>query len=740
MSPEHSSYGRSASRMSDMRPVLRPKVSSWPPPSLRNPAKGNVSPGSGRIVRDERVSKETHEPAREKARVSDTYTGGVSSRAPRSRPWVKIFGALGVVLAACSLLWFAFVKGREMKQAVMTQGEAGYSSLTAAAESLKAQQYSGSLSHFNEAYQSFSQASDSISVWGDTLVDLTRYVPGFSKAASGKHVIEAGKHFAAAGIPLSRVAAEASLSKDAYVKGEKISLLDFLRRIQEPLVEAQGELRAANQALESVRIEDIPEEKREKFLVVKQSLPVLLGLVDSFEQQEPLIEELLGGNGPRKYLFLLQNNHEARATGGFIGSYGLLDVNNGVVRKFFVDGIFNPDGQLKENIVPPKPIQKISAGWSLHDSNWFPDFSVSAEKAIFFYEKTGGPTVDGVITLTPAVMQKLLAVIGPITLPQYGLVIDAENFIPVVQEQVEVKYDKTENQPKKVLADICFVLMEKVFASQDRQTLTSVASALVEGLSERHILLYARHPETQALIERGGWSGEVLETPKDYLSVIHTNINGYKTDGVISEVIKHKAEIAADGSITDTVTITRTHAGGNTPYDWWNKVNADYLRVYVPKGSQLLSAKGATWEFPEAPLDYEALGFKRDEDVEREEQGMTIDEKSGTRISEDADKTVFGAWVYVSPQESVTVEYQYLLPFRLDMREIAKGGVDSYSSLYQKQSGSIGSALEASIFFPDGVRSIWQTGTNLVPYGRELRFSGDLKTDVFTGSVFGSGL
>ncbi|MBP7061080.1 MAG: DUF4012 domain-containing protein, partial [Candidatus Moranbacteria bacterium] len=418
-------------------------------------------------------------------------------------------------------------------------------------------------------------------------------------------------------------------------------------------------------------------------------------------------------------------------------SYALADVNQGVIRRFFVDGIFNPDGQLKENVIPPKPIQKISAAWSLHDSNWFPNFPTSAEKAIHFYEKTGGPTVDGVVTLTPTVMEKLLAVVGPISLPQYGLTVDAENFIPVIQEEVEVKYDKELNEPKKVLVDLSRALFEKVFALQDRETSRRIAEALVAGLNEKHILVYMRHAEAEQLVDEAGWSGRVLDTPGDYLSVIHSNINGYKTDGVIDEQIRHQASIADDGSVIDTVTITRTHRGGDTPYEWWNKVNADYLRVYVPKGSELLSAKGATWEFPETPLDYERLGFKKDSDVVREETQMVIDKKSGTRISEDAGKTVFGAWVYVSPKESVTVEYQYRLPFRIDMTNVRQGGVDSYAVLYQKQSGSLGSALLSIVKPPKNLQVIWQTEPNLVPYERELRQETVLTTDVFHGVVFG---
>lgn len=635
--------------------------------------------------------------------------------------------------------YFSWQWGTALAERVQKLGEDGYDALLQGVAQVKTKDYDEAAHSFEVAARSFALASDETALFRGVLVDVAGFIPGLSKAASGKHVIEAGRYFGEAGRPLAALAENVALSKEAYAQGEKVSLISLLEQARDPLREARLLLEKADRELQAVAIDDLPEEKREKFLVVRTSLPTVLSVLAGFEKNETLFVELLGGNGPRTYLFLLQNNHELRATGGFIGSYALVDVNDGVIRRFFVDGIFNPDGQLKENIVPPKPIQKISAGWSLHDSNWFPDFPASAEKAIHFYEKTGGPTVDGVITLTPSVMQKLLAVIGPITLPQYGLTVDAENFIPVIQEQVEVKYDKEQNEPKKVLVDLSRVLLERVFSLQDRQTSRRLGEALIEGLNEKHMLVYMRHAETEKLIDEVGWSGRVLETGKDYLSVIHSNINGYKTDGVIDEQIHHEAKIENDGSVIDTVTITRTHRGGDTPYEWWNKVNADYLRVYVPKGSTLISSTGTTWEFPEAPLDYERLGFKKDADVVQEEEGMTVDKKTGVRISEDAGKMVFGAWVYVSPKESVTVEYQYRLPFRLDMSALERGESASYSALYQKQSGSVGSALVAEVVPPEGTKIIWQTEPNLIPYGRALRHETTLTTDVFHGIVLRSG-
>lgn len=631
--------------------------------------------------------------------------------------------------------WVLFQKGKALQASVLHQGEGGYGALLEAAGHMKHKDYEKAVASFEQASSFFTAASEETAFFTETMIQGMAMVPGLSRAASGKHVIEAGKHFSEAGKPLALLAENLISSKDAYAQGEKVSLIQLLYQSKEPLREARISLERAEESLRAVAIDDIPEEKRDQFLAVRKNLPLVLSLLAGFEKNEFLLEELLGGNGPRTYLFLLQNNHELRATGGFIGSYALVDVSQGVIRRFFVDGIFNPDGQLKENIVPPKPIQKISAGWSLHDSNWFPDFPTSAEKAIFFYEKTGGPTVDGVVTLTPTVMQKLFEVIGPMTLPQYGLTVDADNFIPVIQEQVEVKYDKELNEPKKILVDLSRMLLEKVFSLQDRETTYRLGEALIAGLNEKHVLMYMRHADTQKLVDEIGWSGRVLETGKDYLSVIHSNINGYKTDGVIDETIDHQVMIEEDGSIIDTVTITRSHRGGDTPYEWWNKVNADYLRVYVPKGSELLSSRGTTWEFPESPLDYERLGFREDADVVREEAGIVIDKKSGVRVSEDAGKTVFGAWVYVSPKESVTVEYRYKLPFRLEKKALEQNEA-SYSILYQKQSGSQGSALTTRIVPPLGTRVIWQTEPNLIPYERELGRETTLKTDTFYGVVF----
>lgn len=632
------------------------------------------------------------------------------------------------------LIGLSFVGLVALKNELVRLGESGVRDMEEALTSVRQGDFTASERALTRAERTFARGERWLRPFSWLPVSFAT-IPGLSHGITGQALFRVGQAGTGSATALLSVLPTMLMAQSG--PAGTVSMIDALERSGTAAARARTELDTANQAFQRVHPEVLPVAYRDRVAQVGEVLPIGVALLDGYAEHQELFAELLGAHGPRIYLFLFQNNHELRATGGFIGSYALLDVNQGKIRRFFVDGIFNPDGQLKENIVPPKPIQKISAGWSLHDSNWFPDFPTSAEKAVFFYEKTGGPTVDGIITLTPEVLERILKLVGPVELPEYGVTIGAENFIEIIQEEVEVKYDREENNPKKILGDLTETILQEFLSFSHPKETWSLGTTLAALLNEKHILLYSRHPEIESLIKGAGWAGEVLHVPHDYLSVIHTNINGYKTDGVIRENIVHESRIGADGRVVDTVEITRKHEGGNTPYEWWNKVNADYMRVYVPKGSKLISAEGMTQEFPEPPLDYVALGFRRDPDIVKEEEGMVIDETTGTRISEDGEKTVFGNWVYVSPGESVTIRYEYELPFRVSLDTRDTEPASAYSVLYQKQSGTKGTSLSARIRYPESLQPVWQTPGNLIPYQRAFETETLLDKDFYWGVVFG---
>jgi hypothetical protein len=629
-------------------------------------------------------------------------------------------------------------KGIRVKGNVMISGDQAYENILGALDGIKNNDFESSFEEFEKAQKNFAQASLEMEEMGKGIVSVSKYIPFASKLSSGKNLVEAGEHLAISGKNLNLVAEEIyQIKKSASDDGkQEVSFLEIFTLIRGNLREASEELQKAQENINRVKLDDLPEEKRSQFVEMKSKMFSFSKIVNDFSKNSHIAVDLFGGNGPRKYLFLFQNNNEMRATGGFIGSYGLLEISSGKVQNFFIDGIFNPDGQLKDKIVPPKPIQKISAAWSLHDSNWFPNFPVSAEKAILFYEKTGGPTVDGVITLTPTVMEKLLKLIGPIEMPEYDTVLSSENFIEKTQYEVEVDYDKEENNPKKILSDLAPMVLSRLTETKNSDIALGALGILLQSLSEKHILLYSRNTQLQEFISQAGWSGEVLQTQGDYLSIINSNINGYKTDGVVDEKIEHQAEIQPDGSIIDTVEITRRHNGGNSQFDWWNKVNSNYMRVYVPLGSQLLEVDGQTVEFNNSPLDYQTLKFDEDSDVKKEESNMNIDRDNGVRMYQDAGKGVFAFWTYVSPQEEIAIKLKYRLPFTMDFQG---DSAVSYSLLAQKQSGSRGSIFSSAVQYPKNHIIEWTYPDGVIDNSDDsIKWEGMLERDQFFGAVFDS--
>ena len=661
--------------------------------------------------------------------------------------WSKLVAKPMLSFVATSFVAFLMVGsivfvsyGFQVQENVKVKGRQALGHLDKAKDQLRGQDFLSAKTSFASAVEEFESAQKELDRIGGDMLNVFSTLPILSRLSSGKNVVDAGNELTKAAKELSSAIEVLSELKNPFSFEEEgsesqQSMLDMFKVMQEKLSVAEESLTKAEKDLSLVDIEDLPSEYQDKFRKIKGTLPMVLSMIRTFEQNSEIFLELLGHNGPRKYLLLFQNNQEMRATGGFIGSYGILHISNGKIKKLLIEGIYNPDGQLKYDVVPPLPIQKISASWSTHDSNWFPHFPTTAEKVAMFYEYTGGPTVDGIITMTPTVLQRMLEITGPIEMEDYNTTVNTENFIEATQYEVEVDYDKTENKPKQFLADLAPRIITSLFEARDVGDASMTLEMFSDMLKERHIMLYSMNNDVQSAIAGQGWSGGILKTEKDYLMVINSNINGFKTDGVIDETITHNSKIAEDGTITNTVKIKRVHNGGDTDYAWWNKVNSNYMRVYVPKGSKLLSVKGQTREINEPPIDYDKLGFKRDKDVVREENSIELDEETGTRIYEEEGKTVFANWVYVSPKETVQVEYTYQLPFKIDTHKNEQVS-DTYSLLVQKQSGSLGSNFSSKVEYESKINPIWMYPQNIGRDENVLDVKAKLTTDLFFGTVF----
>lgn len=626
---------------------------------------------------------------------------------------------------------FLFREVRDTKENAMRQGLIAYEDLNHAKDALGEKNFTDAERYFSRSLENFKKVRFTIGGTANILFEISSFFPFDTPFSEANDLLETGEALARAGEAISAGIGEfktVSLASLFLASERGTYPTDAFLKARSHFETGRNELKKVNESLAGLDPEDLPQEARGQAVRLKAVLPELEAGLETFLAYSDTFLAFLGHDNPRLYLLVFQNPSELRPTGGFIGSYGIVKIDRGVIREFSVDDVFNLDGQLYTMVVPPRPIQSISTAWSIHDANWFLDFPTSAKKISWFFEKAGGDTPDGVIAVNAYVLERLLGVTGPIELPGHNLTITQENAIDTLQEKIELTYDTDLNQPKSVLEELAPLLLGRLTAISSESP-THIGEVFLDALNRKDILLFSRDPRVQELILKEGWGGEVVSAPKDYMAVVHSNINGFKTDRVIDEELTLSVEIGTDGSVVNTLTIIREHRGGTLPF--YNKVNKDYLRVYVPRGSELLGVSGHTVEEYKPPINYKERKFGLDQDLEEIEGTLRVDPESGTHIFEESGKTVFGNWVFVSPGESAVVTYRYKLPFQLKLG--AKE--ESYSIYIQKQPGASPS-VKLLVSLPSSLRMIWRyPERELTEAAGTLRLTKELHEDITAGFI-----
>jgi hypothetical protein len=447
----------------------------------------------------------------------------------------------------------------------------------------------------------------------------------------------------------------------------------------------------------------------------KEKIPQFQEYIGNAINYSDFLLKLVGGNGKKTYLVLLQNNSELRPTGGFPGTYALVTFEDGYLKKIYVDDIYQIDANLRENIVPPLQMQHITPTWGMRDANWFADFPTSARKIEEFYQKESGGGVDGVLTVTPDVIAGMLKITGPIDMPEYDLTLGADNFLTEIQNEVEYEADRS--KPKKILTDLQPKFFEKL-GKQDKNGWLEIFKVITKAAQEKHILAYFNDSSLQKAALDGGLGGEMKQAAGDYLQIVFANVKGSKTDFVTDSSFNLETSLDGDGNIEHALKISRVHNGGDSQYGFYNRDNPAYVKVFVPQGSVLESIIGqSTTEFKPL-ISYE--GFKRDSDLERLEGGISHP-VAGVDVFEESGKTVFGFWLIVKPKQTKSVVLKYRIP-------VTGATSGEYTLYWQKQSGTGGGHINFSFKLPDGALIVNQS-PDLQRLGDNLVLNSDLSVD-----------
>ncbi|MFH0819345.1 MAG: DUF4012 domain-containing protein [Patescibacteria group bacterium] len=631
---------------------------------------------------------------------------------------------------ACMALYY---KLDDIKASVFSLSSKALEDMQVGSQLASDSNFTEASAQFNNALEKFTTAQNELTIYNDTFSAVIASLPGKGKEyKSAQNLLSAATHLTTAADNLTTAfnifnKLDSEVLKNINATNPP-SLTEIIVLGHANLKPASEEIDLANTALSQVDANKLPADYIDKINLIKEELPKINKSLKQVLQLSEAMLTILGHDQEKRYLVVFQNNREIRATGGFLGSFGVIDISGGKVTKIAIPGggTYDLNGALKAKVISPEPMHLINPAWQIQDANWWPDWPTSAQKIEWFYNQSDGPTVDGVLALTPDIIESMLEITGPIDMGQeYNIIIDAQNFYDIVQTESEKKYDET-RVPKKIIADLTPKLLSQLFSLEKDSTL-SVLEVFYNALREKDILLYFNDPFLEEEMMNLGWSGSIKNTDSDYLSIINTNISGGKTDGVIEEIINHKSEIQSDGSIIDTVSVTRTHKG-HIDNTFTSTLNWDYIRVYVPEGSELLSSSGFNQPDNKLILDTPE-GYTLDTDLKNISGDTFMEENSKMRINKEFNKTVFANWQSLEPGASKTYTISYRLPFTLQTGGWLKN-TDTYSLLVQKQSGSFNSLFNTELILPDNYAIKWR-----YPKDFQNSFNSVLDTDKYLGVV-----
>jgi hypothetical protein len=458
---------------------------------------------------------------------------------------------------------------------------------------------------------------------------------------------------------------------------------DELPVVQTTLNDAQYFLGDIQKQLARVNLSDLPVSgcQRASFAKAITLLPEAQNMLDQVNTLLPIGIWALGIDKPRHFLVQTLDRAELRPGGGFAGQYGVVTLNGGRVGSLALQDIAWLDycgvGTCAAlgNHPPAKWGWWPFANFGLRDANDSGDFPTDAKEAIKLFAMEGGGHVDGVIDLTPIPIEHILAITGPIYVPDYNETITSKN--------LEDRIHYYQQNPagialeKRISANDHSITARKRFTSlvgrllQERirhlplSELMLIVKQVLADMKSKDLEVYLANPAAEALLTKYEMDAAMYRgsTPDTWM-VVQANISVNKATQYVHTTERDDVQLDASGGATHHLTITLTYNKRGNVYG--PSTYTDYIRVYATAGSQLLSGYGFSSGWPS--------------NTTSDEPGLAM----------------WGGLVKVQPFQTKVISLTWYTPKVAAPVQKVAAGQSPYTLLVQRQSGTF-NTLEVTI-------------------------------------------
>jgi hypothetical protein len=424
-------------------------------------------------------------------------------------------------------------------------------------------------------------------------------VPGLSSNLRAARVLAStGRDLSGAGRAIA-----ASANPDGLALTNGAVDLAALDRATSDLREAKRVLTASSAAVRSINEPYLLPQARDAIDRLEMELVKADYDVTNALAAAKIAPALLGASGEQRYFLAVQNNAEARATGGFIGNFGEIVAEGGRIRvdRFGRIGELNPAANSTtprtlggpEDFVARYGRFGVERTWQ--NVNVSPDLGTVSQVIADLYPQSGGPPIDGVIAIDPVGLAALLQLTGPVTVAPWPEAISAANVVDVTLKQAYVRFPDQE-QRVEFLGDVADTIV-RAATTGSLGSPVQIVKALSPAVATGHLRIATLDEATAKPLRRLGLSGSVPDSTGDSLVVTTQNAAANKVD------IYLKRSTSYDLRLTP-LSRTKARVEGTASVSLHNDLPAGELPVAVvgPYDDRFLKGENRTFLSVYSPL------------------------------------------------------------------------------------------------------------------------------------------
>ena len=471
-----------------------------------------------------------------------------------------------------------------------------------------------------------------------------------------------------------------------FLKGESVDWLEVQKIIKTNYSYAYQQASLAQSSLKEAELGFSYFKKSDIFNLIGEYLPGYRDKLLKGQSLSLVLPQVVGVGGRKTYLVLFQNNLELRPTGGFITAFGIISLENGRLVNFEVHDIYEADSLLKGQIEPPAKIKEILGEqvWYFRDSNFDPEFSSSADKALWFLDKEMNVAADGVIAVNLKLLEGILGVLGETEVVGYSEKVSANNLLQKV-----IQYSETTNLNRGQDKEEFLVSLIKAIYDQAQKTtpkkVVGLEGVVFSQLENKEILFYATDKNIEEQVTDLGWDGNLRQYQNkiegysifnDYLSLNEANLGINKVNYFMDRKVDHEIRINNQGAVQERLLLS--YENKSPSENWPAGTYKNYLRVYLPKGTKLISILKTD---------------PNNSDI------WTPFADSAMEVYEEHNKTVLGLLFEVPVKSKIKLEINYELLEKINL----SAKINSYLLMIQKQPGVYSDDYNLIVSFPENL-------------------------------------